>query len=104
MLGDYRNAMHYFKLSQDLFRQTKDPRGLIYCELGFGEITLLEGKSKRAEKYFREAVAGADKYGFKVESCHAALLFSSLSGKTASGCYNNLGLKLNFDSLPFNLP
>jgi tetratricopeptide (TPR) repeat protein len=104
MLGDYTSASGCFKGSQDLFRKTKDPRGLIYCKLGLGEIALLEGRKKSAEKYFKEAVADSKKYGFKVERCHAEMLFSSLSGKITSICYNKLGLKLSFNTLPFNLP
>jgi hypothetical protein len=104
MLGDYRSASSYFKVSQDLFKKTKDPRGLIYCRLGLGEIALLEGRKNKAEKYFSEAVTNAKKYGFKVERCHAEMLFSSLSGEITSFCYNKLGLKLSFDTLPFNLP
>jgi tetratricopeptide (TPR) repeat protein len=104
MLGDYQNASGYFTLSQNLFKQTKDPRGLIYCTLGFGEIALLEGRKKLAEKYFRDSVNKAKKYGFKVERCHAERLSSCLSGKTTTACYHRLGLKLNFQTLPFNLP
>jgi hypothetical protein len=104
MLGDYGSASGYFKVSQDLFRKTRDPRGLIYCRLGLGEIALLEGRRSTAEKYFKEAVANAGKYDFKVERCHAEMLFSSLSGKNRSTCYNKLGLKLGFGMLPFNLP
>jgi hypothetical protein len=104
MLGDYQNASEYFTISQNLFKQTKDPRGLIYCRLGFGEIALLEGRKKLAGKYFRDSVSNAKKYAFKVERCHAEMLSSCLSGKTTTGCYNKLGLKLSFQTLPFNIP
>ena len=64
----------------------------------------LEMISVTAEKYFRESVLNAKKYGFNVERCHAEMLSSCLSGKITSVCYNKLGLKLSFDKLPFNLP
>ncbi len=104
MMGDHANALLYFRTAQRLFRKTRDPRGLIYCRLGMGEVALLEGRKKQAEKYIMESVQLAEQYGFKVEQCHAGLLTSSLGGKLKTACYNKLGLSLSFTRAPFNIP
>jgi tetratricopeptide (TPR) repeat protein len=104
MLDDHVKARRYFSTAQGLFRKTRDPRGLIYCMLGTGEIAMLEGRKKQAENYIRESVRLADEYGFKVEQCHAALLASSLGKKLKTACYNKLGLNLSFTRAPFNIP
>jgi len=104
MLLDMTPAEAYFKEAQGFFRKTKDPRGLIYCQLGFGEIAMLKGNTKRAEKYFSHSLAEAKKYGFRVERCHAEMLSSYLAGKKKTLCYNSLGVRLGFTKAPFNIP
>jgi hypothetical protein len=104
MLHDYAAAETYFKEAQGLFRKTKDPRGLIYCRLGFGELAMLRGKPKTAEQYFRKSIAEAKEYGFSVELCHASMLLSYLAGKKKTVCYNTLGIKAGYTEAPFNIP
>lgn len=104
MLLDLAAAQAYFKEARGLFGKTKDPRGLIYCQLGFGEIAMLTGNTKKASQYFNNSLDQAKKYGFGIERCHAAMLVSYLGGKKKPLCYNTLGVELGFTEAPFNIP
>jgi len=104
MLLDLASAQVCFNEAQGLFRKTKDPRGLIYCQLGFGEIAMLTGNTKKAAKYFSDSLEQAKKYGFRIEQCHASMLISYLAGKKKPVCYNTLGVRLGFTEAPFNIP
>ncbi len=104
MLGDYKESRKCFKTARYFFDKTKDPRGIIYCNLGLGEIALLEERKKLAEKYFIKSIKDAKQYGFMLESCHSEMLESYLFGKIKRSCYNKLGLKLHFKNAPFNIP
>jgi hypothetical protein len=105
-----------------LFKKTKDPRGIIYCRLGLGEIALLKGKRTIAKKHILKSLQGSSENSFAVEKCHATTLMSYMnknnptsppfskggmvgfSGKIDNGCYDRLGLKLMFQGLPLNIP
>jgi len=104
MLHDHASAEKLFKEAQGLFRKTKDPRGLIYCQLGFGEISLLRGKGATAVRKFKDSLRQAKKYGFRVEACHASMLLSYAYGKKKMVCYNSLGIIMDFNEAPFNIP
>jgi tetratricopeptide (TPR) repeat protein len=104
MLHEYASADNVFKEAQVLFKKTKDPRGLIYCQLGFGEIALLKGNNATALRKFKASLSQARRYGFRVEACHAAMLLSYAYGKKNMVCYNSLGMKLDFNEAPFNIP
>ncbi|MCJ7484423.1 MAG: hypothetical protein MUO31_15855, partial [Thermodesulfovibrionales bacterium] len=102
----------------------KDPRGIIYCRLGLGEIAFLTGDRTRAEKYLVSARKALAKHHFAVEDCHAKTLHSIMNRQRATmlsfaqreigestregipreSCYQRLGLNLRFHSLPLNIP
>ncbi|MEK7742014.1 MAG: hypothetical protein AAB273_00025, partial [Nitrospirota bacterium] len=107
MLGKLDKAMDYFKQSRGFFRKTKDPRGIIYCKLGIGEIEFLRGRISSALVNLNAAFRDSLSDGFSVENCHADALLSFVNknnGKSGNRCYNKLGLKLKFQSIPFNIP
>jgi len=107
-----------------LFKETKDPRGISYCRLGLGEIAFLTGDTTRAEKHLAAARKTLAKHHFAVEECHAKTLQeiidrqraamssfvrrkndkSSGTGIYEESCYHRLGLNLRFHSLPLNIP
>jgi hypothetical protein len=86
------------------FRKTKDPRGVIYCRLGMGELALLSGRKSAALKLFVTALDESNAYGFAIENCYAEILMQILNGKTNNSCCRRLGLKLGFQGLPLNIP
>jgi len=107
MIGRLDKAMDYFRQSSGFFRKTKDPRGIIYCKLGMGEIEFLRGRLSPALANLNAALRDSLSNGFSVEKCHAAALLSFVNkknGKNGNRCYNKLGLKLKFQSIPFNIP
>jgi hypothetical protein len=110
MTGKLNNARNNFIKAMLLFKKTKDPRGIVYCRLGLGEIALLKGRKAAARRHFLASLYGSTKNSFAVEKCHARTLTACMnfgggfSGKIDDGCYNRLGLKLGFQVLPFNIP
>jgi hypothetical protein len=122
MMGNFQKAHDNFTKANMLFKRTKDPRGIIYCSLGLGEVDFLEGRKANAMKRLMMAFHAAVKHGFTIEKCHAATLLSHINKnnpasppfskggqggfaeKTDNKCYNSLGLKLKFQGLPFNIP
>jgi hypothetical protein len=104
MLGDYGKAAHYFCKAMKNFRKTKDPRGVIYCRLGMGELALLSGRKSAALKHFVTALNESKAYGFAIENCYAEILMQIFNGKTDNSCCRQLGLKLRFQGLPLNIP
>ncbi|MDQ7786354.1 MAG: tetratricopeptide repeat protein [Thermodesulfovibrionales bacterium] len=104
MTGDSEKARLFFKKALGLFRKTKDPRGVIYCTLGLGEIALLKKKNALAEKYLSFALQESRTYRFALELCYAQILCSARDGKKVPGCYNKAGTKLSFRGIPFNIP
>lgn len=104
MMNSFLPAKDHFRKAQALFRATKDPRGIIYCRLGMGEIAFLEGRIKLGVHYALSSLESARNYGFKLEACHAEMLRAYMIGKSERSCYNKLGLQLQFDNAPFNIP
>jgi tetratricopeptide (TPR) repeat protein len=104
MTGNYKKATGYLTMAMQLFRKTKDPRGIIYCKLGFGEIAFLNGKKALAKKYLSDAERESDRYKFSLEECYTETLLSFIHGGKDTACHTRLGLKLNFQRLPLNIP
>jgi tetratricopeptide (TPR) repeat protein len=104
MTGKYTLSEKYFKEALQHFKRTKDPRGAIYCRLGIAELQAIRGKVPSAKKTMTSQAEKAALKGFGIERCHARALLSSLDGKTNNTCYRQLGLKLNFNLIPFNIP
>lgn len=94
----------YFRDALSHFRKTRDPRGVIYCRLGMAELRALSGRKRAAQNMLDSALRDSQAYGFAVEACHAKALRSVLEGLPGNECYRKLGLKLKFDSIPFNIP
>lgn len=93
------------------FRKTRDPRGLIYCELTLGEIGVLSSDRGRAEKRFRTALKSAERHRFMLEICHARKLLSLLSpavnqrrANSIDQCYRKIGARLEAMSFPVSMP
>ncbi len=93
------------------FTKTKDPRGIIYCDLADGEAAWMRGNDCKALKMMQAALANAQRHKFKLEECHARLLLLNsgqifLKGAAAKNppCYKKIGVGLNFDTMPFNIP
>ena len=129
MIRNFHKARDNFQNAMLLFKKTKDPRGIVYCRLGIGEIDFLEGKKALAGKLIDMAFHEAAEKGFAIEKCHAATILSYISENDPSvslcqegmkkgtegrqvrfsekindKCYNRLGLRLKFRGLPFNIP
>lgn len=98
MLGHLRRSLRYFGRADALFAETRDPRGRIYCQLGYGELRLLGGDTSGARRFYRDGLKSADKYGFKVEAAHAKMLLGRDPG------YGSLGIVSDFGAPPHNLP
>jgi len=105
MVGKLKNAHDLLMKAMALFKTTKDPRGIIYCKLGLGEISLLTGKKAFAKRHLSTAQNESDKHGFAVEGCYAKTLMSLHNDKEISNtCYHQLGLRLKFQAMPLNFP
>lgn len=66
-------AAALFRQAGELFRATRDFRGLAYVALGLGELDLMAGRLKSARRRFERACAWAQNYGYVLESLHARL-------------------------------
>jgi tetratricopeptide (TPR) repeat protein len=111
MKGDYAGAKKYIAEARKNFRTTRDPRGIIYCDLADGEVAWMTGRRKTAEKLVQTALANAVIHRFRLEECHARLLTANIArdyrkGEAAMGttCYRKIGVDCRFDSMPFNIP
>jgi len=124
MTGRHQKAIDHMIKAMQLFKKTKDPRGISYCRLGLGEIAFLTGDTTRAEKHLAAARKALGKHHFAVEDCHAKTLQeiikrqhaampsfmlrendkSTRTGISEKSCYHRLGLNLRFHSLPLNIP
>jgi tetratricopeptide (TPR) repeat protein len=111
MKGDLIQAGELIGRARKNFKKTKDPRGIIYCDLADGEVAWMEGNNRKAQKLMQSALANAERHKFKLEGCHARLLLLNVvqdfrKGATAKNppCYKKIGVDLNFDSMPFNIP
>jgi tetratricopeptide (TPR) repeat protein len=82
LIGKIDRAGKSFDESARFFKETKDPRGQIYCILGIGEIDYLRGKKKKGMNAFMKSQRLADKYKFGVEKKYAGQLLRAVnSGK-----------------------
>lgn len=124
MMGRYHRARDCMAKAMGYFRETNDPRGLIYCRLGLGEISSLTGDTRGAHRHLMAAQTALEKFGFRVEQCHAQTLSRIIEGKrcgtpakkpligkrknaatnVSDDCYRRIGVNLRFRSLPLNLP
>ncbi len=90
------------------FKKTKDPRGIIYCDLTLGEIDLMRGRNAAAEKRLRRALANAGKHSFSLEQCHANTLLAFLAGASVNAVslsgYKKIGVAMRTRAIPFNIP
>jgi tetratricopeptide (TPR) repeat protein len=107
MKMDFTSAMLYIKKALRNFKKTKDPRGIIYCNLTLGEIMFMEGKKGVAGKKFLSALQSAEGYDFKLEKCHAQMLLTAVGSQQSAvktECYKKMGVHLKFTGIPFNMP
>jgi tetratricopeptide (TPR) repeat protein len=111
MKEDYAGAKKHLGEARRNFRKTRDPRGLVYCDLADSEILWMKGRRQAAEKLLRLALATALSHKFGIEACHARLLLANIPYKYSKGaaaktvpCYRKIGLSCNLDSMPFNIP
>jgi tetratricopeptide (TPR) repeat protein len=111
MKGDLLHASELIGKARKNFKKTKDPRGIIYCDLADGEVAWMEGNNQKAHKMMKSALANAERHKFRLEECHARLLLLNSAQVYRKGaaaknppCYKKIGVTLNFGSMPFNIP
>jgi len=108
MKRDFPQAEAYSSTALRNFKRTKDPRGVIYCDMLLGEIAFMTGRKAAAGKRLRRALLSAGKYGFRLEECHAktllALLHDAPGKAVPSSCYKRIGVAIHAISIPFNMP
>src|SRR5581483_11108607 len=108
MRGDYRRSANEFSRAQNLFRETRDHRGTIYCRLGAGELAFLQGKSQRAQHEFTRSLEDARRLGYHAEACHAlaglALIDPAPDWTIVKKAYRQCGLYFTPLPPPLNLP
>jgi tetratricopeptide (TPR) repeat protein len=111
MKGDLAKAGELIDNARKNFKKTKDPRGIIYCDLADGEIAWMEGNNRKAHKMIKSALSNAGRHKFRLEECHGHLIALNMKqpysrGATAKNppCYKKIGIVLNFGSMPFNIP
>lgn len=105
---DFTQARSYVASAQNNFRKTKDPRGIIYCDMLLGEVDFMMGRKASADKRVRRAVQSAKQYGFSLELCHANTLLAIMAGAASSSvplsCYTKIGVTMHNAAIPFNMP
>ena len=108
MKRDFPQAKTFTSAALRNFKRTKDPRGVIYCDMLLGEMDFMRGRNAAAEKRLRLALLSAGKYGFSLEQCHAKTLLALLPGASGkavpSACYKRIGVNIHTISIPFNMP
>ncbi|HXW69210.1 MAG TPA: tetratricopeptide repeat protein [Dissulfurispiraceae bacterium] len=108
MKSDFTQARTFTSAALRNFKRTKDPRGVIYCDMLLGEMDFMRGRNAAADKRLRRALLGAGNYGFSLEQCHAKTLLALLPGSTGKtvplSCYKRIGVSLHTVSIPFNMP
>ncbi|BCB96966.1 tetratricopeptide repeat domain protein [Dissulfurispira thermophila] len=108
MNGNLEHVRAYIDTALRNFKKTKDPRGIIYCNLTLGELMFMQGRYDLAEKKLMSAFQGADMHGFKLERCHSEMLLTHIGTQKIKGrgqnCYKKIGVRLNFTGIPFNMP
>ena len=91
MLSRLPEARRDFLYAQQLFKETRDERGLSYCELSLGELEFLKGGRAKAMLLFKKALKRARRFSFAVEIKYANRLLQALKSKS-------------WERFPFNLP
>ena len=76
MLGRSEDALKDFKEAKALFRQTKDKRGLVYCQLTIGQIEFARNEAKGV-KTLAEAYTRARDLKLAVEARYAKTLLAA---------------------------
>ncbi|HTR44118.1 MAG TPA: tetratricopeptide repeat protein [Thermodesulfovibrionales bacterium] len=105
MEGRLARAKKCFGEAASRFKETKDIRGIIYCGLAGGQLLFLKGDVKRALAEFGKALAVSEAHEFMIEACHArALLGYAESGRADRTLHRKIGLRLEFTTIPFNIP
>jgi hypothetical protein len=111
MRGDLAGAGIHIAEARRNFRKTKDPRGIIYCDLAEGEAAWMTGNRQAAEKLLKTALVSAATHKFRLEECHARLLLANIGQDYRKGaaarvtpCYRKIGVDLYFETMPFNIP
>lgn len=108
MKKDIERAEVYIELALRNFKKTKDPRGIVYCDLTLGELMFMRDKYDLAEKKFMNAYENADMHNFKLERCHSKMLLMQVKrqkiGDKREDCYKKLGVRLDITGIPFNIP
>jgi tetratricopeptide (TPR) repeat protein len=108
MLGNLGLAEKFYKDARTNFRRTRDPRGVVYCRLGLAELIALASPGKAASTAAAgaaRALREAEAWEFGVEAAHARVLLGWLrDGVVDNAPYRALGLRLRYDSAPFNIP
>lgn len=106
MKGDISRARLYITKALKNFKKTRDPRGIIYCNLTIGELNFMKGRKNLAEEKFISALMSAERHDFKLEKCHSNMLLMSIKGKIPNvpSCYKKIGIDLDFTGIPFNMP
>ncbi len=108
MKGDFPQAATFISAALRNFKKTRDPRGVIYCDMLIGEMDFMRGRNAAAGKRLGLALSSAGKYGFQLEQCHAKTLLAFLPGAKGkavpSASYKRIGVDIHTFSIPFNMP
>lgn len=108
MKRDFHQAETFTSAALRNFKKTKDPRGVIYCDMLIGEMDFMKGRNAAAGKRLGRALLIAGKYGFSLEQCHAKTLLGLLPGAPREAeplsCYRRMGVTIHNISVPFNMP
>lgn len=119
---DFANVRLYLKKASKNFKKTKDPRGIIYCNMTLGETEFMEGKHSHAKRRFLSALSIAEKHNFRLEKCHCQMLLWGMRNQGSENrrrksqqdigknvfrkpsCYKKIGVDLDFSTIPFDIP
>ncbi|HMK59529.1 MAG TPA: tetratricopeptide repeat protein [Dissulfurispiraceae bacterium] len=111
MKGDLDKAANCIASARKNFKKTKDPRGIVYCDLADGEAAWIKGDRKLARKLIQSALDSSRKHKFRLEECHSKLLLLNSSHPFSSGvaaatvtCYKKIGIDPKLSTAPFNIP
>jgi len=108
MKRDFPQAKTFISAALRNFKRTRDPRGVIYCDMLLGEMDFMKGRNAAAGTRLRRALQSSVKYGFRLEQCHAKTLLALLPGASGKAvplsCYQKIGVTMHTPSIPFNMP
>jgi hypothetical protein len=107
--GAHGRARRTLQSALKNFHKTRDPRGVIYCQLTLGELDAMESRYDRAAERLQAALDSAASHRFKLEVCHARALLGMLPGQlpTKRGrvpCHASIGACLEGSSIPVHMP